>query len=106
MKNFLLFFYASLAEIIGCYCFWAWFRLDKSYLWLLPATISLLLFAFILALVESQYAGRAFAAYGGIYICSSILFMWLVENNPPDKFDICGGVICLIGVFIIINSHG
>lgn len=69
-----LFAYAgpALAEIAGCFAFWAWLRLDKSPVWLVPGILSLTLFAYLLTLVESEVAGRTYAAYGGVYIVASI----------------------------------
>lgn len=64
---------AALAEIAGCFAFWAWLRLGKAVWWLIPGTLSLVLFAYLLTLVESAAAGRAFAAYGGVYIAASLL---------------------------------
>ena len=57
---------AALAEIAGCFAFWAWFRLDKSILWLLPGMVSLALFGWLLTLSSAEQAGRAYAVYGGI----------------------------------------
>jgi small multidrug resistance family-3 protein len=93
---------AAIAEIAGCFAFWAWFRLDKSAWWVFPGVVSLALFAYLLALVDSPVAGRAYAAYGGIYIASSLVWLWLVEGVRPDRWDIVGAVICLIGAAIII----
>ena len=73
MTTFLAYAGAALAEIVGCFAFWAWLRLDRSPLWLLPGMASLALFAYLLTLVESEAAGRAYAAYGGIYIVAAIL---------------------------------
>ncbi|MBC7313671.1 MAG: hypothetical protein H5U11_14360, partial [Rhizobium sp.] len=70
---------AALAEIAGCFAFWAWLRLDKSPLWLVPGIFSLALFAFFLTRIDSDFAGRAYAAYGGIYIAASLLWLWSVE---------------------------
>ncbi|KPW69121.1 membrane protein [Pseudomonas amygdali pv. ciccaronei] len=70
MLNYLWFFLAALFEIFGCYAFWL--RQGKSALWVIPALISLTLFALLLTRVEAAYAGRAYAAYGGIYIVASI----------------------------------
>lgn len=67
---------AAITEIAGCFAFWAWLRLDKSVLWLVPGALSLILFAYLLTLVDSAAAGRAFAAYGGVYIMASLA--WLV----------------------------
>ncbi|MDP3533511.1 MAG: YnfA family protein [Alphaproteobacteria bacterium] len=102
MTSFFAFLAASLAEIGGCFSFWAWLKLNKSVWWLAPGTLSLWIFAYLLTLVESDYAGRAYAAYGAVYISASIFWMWLVEGNTPDRFDIIGVLVCLIGAGIIM----
>lgn len=93
---------AALAEIGGCFAFWAWLRLGKSIWWILPGAASLVLFAWLLTMIEADYAGRAYAAYGGIYIVSAIGWLWAVEGARPDRWDTIGGVICLIGAAIIL----
>lgn len=93
---------AALAEIAGCFAFWAWLKLDKSPLWVLPGVMSLIAFAWLLTLVDSSAAGRTFAAYGGIYITASLLWLWIVERIPPDRFDLVGAGLCLVGATIII----
>ena len=95
---------AALAEIAGCFAFWAWLRLDKSILWIIPGIASLCLFAYLLTLVDSPAAGRTYAAYGGIYIASSLAWLWLIEDMRPDRWDIVGACICLIGAAIIIAA--
>ena len=93
---------AAVAEIAGCFAFWAWLRLGKSPLWLLPGMASLALFAFLLTRVDSDAAGRAYASYGGVYILSSILWLWAVEHRAPDRWDILGAAVCMIGAAIIL----
>lgn len=93
---------AALAEIAGCFAFWAWLRLGKSILWIVPGTLSLILFAWLLTLVDSDHAGRAYAAYGGVYIVSAIAWLWAVEGARPDRWDLLGGAVCLIGAAIIL----
>jgi small multidrug resistance family-3 protein len=56
---------AAVAEIAGCFAFWAWLRLGKSAFWAIPGTVSLILFAIFLTRIDSSFAGRAYAAYGG-----------------------------------------
>ncbi len=104
MKTMSLVIYAvaALAEIGGCFAFWAWLRTGKSPLWLLPGMVSLALFAWLLTRVDSASAGRAYAAYGGIYICASLLWLWLVEGTQPDRWDIGGAAICLVGTGVIL----
>ena len=93
---------AALAEIAGCFAFWAWARLDKPAWWLLPGLASLALFAWLLTLVDSQAAGRAYAAYGGVYIAASLAWLWAVEGARPDRWDLIGGAVCLVGAGIIL----
>jgi small multidrug resistance family-3 protein len=93
---------AALAEIAGCFAFWAWLRLDKSPLWLAPGVISLCLFAYLLTLVDAEHAGRTYAAYGGVYIASALLWLWLAEGAKPDRWDLLGAVICLAGAAVIL----
>ncbi len=93
---------AAVAEIAGCFAFWAWLRLGRSPWWLLPGIASLALFAYLLTLVEAEHAGRAYAAYGGVYIVASILWLWTIEGARPDRWDVIGGAICLFGAAIIL----
>jgi small multidrug resistance family-3 protein len=93
---------AALAEIAGCFAFWAWLRLGKSVLWVIPGTASLLLFAYLLTLVDSAAAGRAYASYGGIYIVASLIWLWAVEGVTPDRWDVGGAALCLVGAAIIL----
>ena len=77
-----VFIAAALAEIAGCFAFWSWWRLDKSPLWLVPGAALLILFAWLLTLADTNAAGRAYAAYGGIYIAASLGWLWLAgESN-------------------------
>ncbi len=93
---------AALAEIAGCFAFWAWARLDKPVWWLLPGLASLAVFAWLLTLVDSAAAGRAYAAYGGVYIAASLAWLWAVEGAQPDRWDLIGGAVCLVGAGIIL----
>ncbi|MCE7027462.1 YnfA family protein [Jiella avicenniae] len=93
---------AAIAEIAGCFGFWAWLRLGRSVLWLAPAIASLCLFAALLSLAPVEQAGRAFAAYGGVYIVASLAWLWLVEGARPDRWDLAGGAICLVGAAVIL----
>ena len=93
---------AALAEIAGCFAFWAWLRLGKSPLWLLPGLASLALFAWLLTFVDTAAAGRVYAAYGGIYIARSLIWLWSVEGLRPDRWDLAGALICVIGAGVIL----
>lgn len=93
---------AALAEIAGCFSFWAWLRLGKSPWWLVPGMASLALFAWLLTLVDSSAAGRTYAAYGGVYIVASLGWLWAVEGLRPDRWDAIGATVCLVGAGIIL----
>lgn len=93
---------AAMAEIAGCFAFWAWLRMGKSPVWILPGCVSLVLFAWLLTRVESSAAGRAYAAYGGIYILSALLWLWLAEGVRPDRWDLIGAALCLCGAGVIL----
>ncbi len=100
--TFLVYGGAALAEIAGCFAFWAWLRLDRTPWWIVPGMGSLALFAYLLTLVPSDAAGRAYAAYGGVYIVASILWLWIAEGARPDRWDIAGGAVCLAGAALIL----
>ncbi|WP_406226938.1 YnfA family protein [Pseudomonas siliginis] len=102
MLNYLWFFLAALFEIAGCFAFYMWLRQGKSALWAIPALLSLTLFALLLTRVEAAYAGRAYAAYGGIYIVASIGWLAVVERVRPLGSDWIGMALCVVGASIIL----
>ena len=104
--TFATYLLAALAEIAGCFAFWAWLRLDRSIWWLLPGMAALALFAMLLTRIETGFAGRAYAAYGGVYISASIIWLWLIEGQVPSRWDLIGGGVCLLGMMIILAGPG
>lgn len=102
MRNFAIYALAALAEIGGCYAVWSWARLGRSALWLIPGLAALALFAYALTFAASAAAGRAFAAYGGVYVAASLLWLWLAEGVRPDRSDLAGGAIVLLGAGVIL----
>jgi small multidrug resistance family-3 protein len=93
---------AATAEIAGCFAFWAVFRLGAPVLWLVPGLVSLALFAWALTWVDAAAAGRAYAAYGGVYIAASLAWLWAVEGLRPDRWDVLGALVSLAGAAIIL----
>ncbi|HLM39361.1 MAG TPA: hypothetical protein VK434_07165, partial [Microvirga sp.] len=79
-----------------------WLRLGHSPWWLVPGVGALALFASLLTLAPSDAAGRAYAAYGGIYIIVSLLWLWIAEGVRPDRWDMAGAVLCLAGAGLIL----
>jgi small multidrug resistance family-3 protein len=98
----LIFPLAALAEIAGCFAFWAILRLNAPAFWVVPGTLALIAFAWLLTLAPAEAAGRAYAAYGGVYVAASLTWLWLVEGRTPDRWDVLGGAVCLIGAAIIL----
>ena len=97
---------AAIAEIAGCFAFWTVLRLERSPVWLAAGILSLIVFAYALTRVEAEAAGRAFAAYGGIYIVASLVWLKVIEGVAPDRWDILGGLICLTGAGLILWGPG
>ncbi len=93
---------AALAEIAGCFAFWAWWKQGASALWLVPGTVSLIAFGWLLALTPADAAGRSYAAYGGVYIVASLLWLWLAEGQAPRLTDLAGAALALAGAGVIL----
>ena len=100
--NYLWFVLAAFCEIAGCYAFYLWLRLGKSALWVLPGLLSLTLFALLLTRVEASYAGRAYAAYGGIYVAASLFWLAFVERSRPLWSDWLGVALCVVGASVVL----
>lgn len=102
MVSYLWFLLAAACEIAGCYTAWMWLRLGRSAWWLAPGAVSLAIFATVLTRVEATFAGRAFAAYGGVYIVSALVWLMVVERTPPRWTDLIGVILCLAGAAVIL----
>lgn len=92
---------AALLEITGCFAVWSWWRGDSA-LWLIPGALALAGFAYALALTPPPLAGRSYAAYGGVYIAASLIWLWLVEGARPDWADLAGAGLALAGAAVIL----
>ncbi|MBA1290586.1 YnfA family protein [Pseudomonas japonica] len=101
LKTLGLFVLTALAEIVGCYLPYLWLREGKSIFLLVPAAISLALFAWLLTLHPAA-AGRVYAAYGGVYIFVAILWLWQVDGIKPTTWDLVGAFVALSGMAIIM----
>lgn len=102
MRSFAYYLAAAVAEIGGCFTFWAWLRLGRSVFWVVPGLAALVLFAILLTRIDAVFAGRAYAAYGGVYIAASLFWLWIVEGTRPDRWDVIGAGVCLVGAGIIL----
>jgi small multidrug resistance family-3 protein len=101
--NLLVFVTAAFFEIAGCFAFWAWLRRGASPLLPLLGVVSLAAFALALTRAGSVFAGRAYAAYGGIYIAASLVWLWLAEGQRPSSTDLIGAGIAIAGALVIIG---
>jgi small multidrug resistance family-3 protein len=102
MHSIALYIAIALLEIAGCFSFWAWLRLDRSPWLLVPGVLSLMAFAALLTRIEADFAGRAYAAYGGIYIAVALVWLVAVEGTVPDRWDVVGSTVCILGALIIL----
>ncbi len=100
MKTLLLYLATAVAEIVGCYLPWLWLRQDASTCLLVPAALSLGLFAWLLTLHDAA-SGRVYAAYGGVYIGVAIVWLWAVDGVRPTAWDVAGVAVALAGMGII-----
>ena len=102
LSQLLWFTLAAVCELAGCYAFWAWARLGRPIWWLAWGIGSLVLFAWALSRTGTAYAGRAFAAYGGVYITAALAWLVIIDRARPDRYDFTGVALCLAGTMIIL----
>jgi small multidrug resistance family-3 protein len=103
IRNLLAFGVAAVLEIAGCFAFWLWLRRGGSPLWAAAGVASLIGFALALTRIETAFAGRAYAAYGGIYIAASLLWLWTIEGQRPTVWDVTGAAIAIAGAIVILG---
>jgi len=101
MKSIAYFVLAGLCEIGGGYLVWLWLRENKS-IWYAAAGAAILVVYGIVPTLQPSHFGRVYAAYGGVFVVMSVLWGWKVDGIAPDRFDVIGGVVVLIGVIIIM----
>lgn len=104
LRTGLLYTGAAFAEIGGCFAVWAVLRRGACVEWLLAAVVLLGAFAWLLARTDQQFAGRAYAGYGGVYVAASLLWLWLVEGVTPTRIDLLGAAFILVGAAIIFQQ--
>ena len=102
LRTIAIYVAAAIAEIAGCFAIWAVARHQASSLWLGPGVVCLVLFGWLLTRVDVDFAGRAYAIYGGIYIAASLVWLWLVEGKVPDRWDVTGALVCIAGAMVIL----
>jgi len=101
--NVAIFALAAFFEIAGCFAFWMWLRRGATPLVVLLGIASLICFAVALTRVDSAFAGRAYAAYGGMYIAASLVWLWAAEGQRPTVTDLIGAALAIVGALVIIG---
>lgn len=100
-KTFALFFATAIAEIVGCYLPYLWIKRGHSPWLLVPAALALAAFVWLLSL-HPHAAGRVYAAYGGVYVATALIWLWLVDAVRPTATDLIGAAICIVGMMVIM----
>jgi small multidrug resistance family-3 protein len=100
-KSLCYFVLAGFCEIGGGYLIWLWLREGKSIQFALVGAVVLIIYGIIPTLQPANF-GRVYAAYGGIFVVLAIFWGWQIDKIVPDKFDVIGGLIALLGVFVIM----
>lgn len=101
LKTGLLFIVTALAEIIGCYLPYLWLKKGYSAWLLVPAALSLALFVWLLSLHPTA-SGRVYAAYGGVYVATALVWLYAVDKQTLTFYDWLGGSVALAGMAIIV----
>lgn len=105
IKTTLLFFLTALAEIIGCFLPWLWLKKGASALLLIPAALSLAIFVWLLTLHPAA-SGRVYAAYGGVYVVTALLWLRWVDGVRLSYTDWLGAAVAFCGMLIIVAGWG
>ncbi len=105
LKTFLLFVVTAVAEIVGCYLPYVWLRKGGSPWLLVPAALSLMVFAWLLTMHPAA-SGRVYAAYGCVYVATALAWLKLVDGVSLSTTDMVGGAVALAGMLIIVSGWG
>ena len=101
LKILALFVAAAVAEIVGCYLPYLWLKHERPAWLLIPAALSLAVFVWLLSL-HPQAAGRVYAAYGGVYVATALVWLWAIDSVRPTTTDLIGATICVAGMAVIM----
>ncbi|ASG44575.1 YnfA family protein [Citrobacter freundii] len=105
LKTTFLFFVTALCEIIGCFLPWLWLKRGATAWLLIPAGMSLVLFVWLLTLHPAA-SGRVYAAYGGVYVVTALLWLRIVDGVKLSLYDWSGALVALCGMLIIVAGWG
>jgi len=103
-RSVLLFLIAAVAEIGGAWLVWQGVREHRGLLWVGAGVMSLGLYGFVATLQPDPHFGRILAAYGGVFVAGSLVWGVVMDGFRPDRFDVAGAVVCLLGVVVIMYA--
>ena len=101
LKTLALFVATAVAEIVGCYLPYLWLKHGRPVWLLIPAALSLAAFVWLLSL-HPHAAGRVYAAYGGVYVATALIWLWAVDSIRPTTAELVGAAICIAGMGVIM----
>ncbi|HEX8508779.1 MAG TPA: YnfA family protein [Propionibacteriaceae bacterium] len=104
LRSILLYLVAALAEIGGAWLIWEGVRERRGLVWVGAGVVALGLYGLVATLQTDAHFGRVLAAYGGVFVAGSLAWGVLVDKFRPDRFDIAGVVLCLVGVAVIMYA--
>lgn len=104
LKSICLFVVAAIAEIGGAWLVWQGIREHRGWLWVGAGVIALGLYGMVATLQPDANFGRILAAYGGVFVAGSLIWAMVVDRFQPDRFDVAGAMICLVGVAVIMYA--
>ena len=103
-RSLLLFALAALAEIGGAWLVWQGWREHRGVLWIAGGILALGAYGFVATFQPDPNFGRILAAYGGVFVAGSLVWGMVVDKFEPDRWDVLGAVICLLGVAVIMYA--
>ncbi|HLR93262.1 MAG TPA: YnfA family protein [Jiangellaceae bacterium] len=103
-RSIVVFLVAALAEIGGAWLVWQGVREHRGWLWMVGGVLALGAYGFVVTLQPDPHFGRILAAYGGIFVAGSLLWGIVMDGYRPDRYDIIGAAICLLGVAVIMYA--
>jgi small multidrug resistance family-3 protein len=104
LRSAVLFVLAAIAEIGGAWLIWQGVREHKGWVWMGAGVVALGLYGFVATLQPEANFGRILAAYGGVFVAGSLVWGMVVDGFRPDRFDVVGALVCLIGVAVIMYA--
>ncbi len=103
-RSLLLFAVAALAEIGGAWLVWQGIREHRGWMWVGGGVLALAAYGFVATLQPDPHFGRILAAYGGVFVAGSLLWGVVVDGFRPDRYDVVGALVCLVGVAVIMYA--